>query len=354
MIRLISALTIAMTLAAAVVFLPVAHAHHAIAGNFNLDGHVMLENAVLTEFRFANPHVYLYMEVPDEDGGVTQWRCEMAAATRLRRRGWTAESLLPGQSMSIEGTPAWREPNSCHVDAITLADGTVISEFAGRPTAAEVDGILVSADSAPTRPRYLANGQPNLGGPWVATVESLELPEIEPTAEGAQAAAGLVRHFDSPALTCDPGNILLDWIFERETNDIEQFDDRIVLYYGYLEQERIILLNQDGHPDNLTPSRFGHSIGHWEGDELVVDTIGIEAGVLDHTMASGFSMHSGQWEVVERFRVSDDGLTLIRDYTFSDPQFMEGSYSGQDTLTLSLEPYGGYDCENLGGTNNIR
>ena len=86
-----------------------ASGHHAITGNFDLDRDVILADAVLTEFRFVNPHVYLYLDVTDDQGAVTSWRCEMAAASRLRRRGWTPESLLPGQIMSIEGSPAWRE-----------------------------------------------------------------------------------------------------------------------------------------------------------------------------------------------------------------------------------------------------
>lgn len=343
-----------LTVAAMAWFLPAVHAHHAISGNFDLEQQVLLEDAVLTQFKFVNPHVYLYLDVPGDDGAVDEWRCEMAAATRLRRRGWSAESLLPGQIMSIEGSPGRREANVCHVDVITLPDGTALSEFAGRPSAAEVEGILASAQDTTSRPRYLSNGQPNLRGPWVATQESLEMPETEPTPAGAQAAAGLVRHFDSPALTCAPANILLDWVFEREANDIVQFDNRITLLYGYLEQERTILLNQDSHPENIVPSRLGHSIGWWEGDELVVDTIGFEPGVLDHTSQAGFSMHSAQWHVVERYGVAADGLTLTRDYTFSDPLYMDGSYSGQDTASLTVEPYGGYDCEELSGENNRR
>ena len=120
-----------LAFAAMAVFMSAALAHHAISGNFDLEQRVSLDDAVLTEFRFVNPHVYLYLEVPGENGELAQWRCEMAAATRLQRRGWTAESLLPGQIMSIEGSPARREANVCHVDVIMLPDGTTLPEFAG-------------------------------------------------------------------------------------------------------------------------------------------------------------------------------------------------------------------------------
>ena len=44
--------------------------------------------------------------------------------------------------------------------------------------------------------------------------------------------------------------------------------------------ERSIHVDMAKHPDQLTPSYAGHSIGHWEGNTLVVDTVGFAAGVL--------------------------------------------------------------------------
>ena len=330
------------------------HAHHAVAGNFDVSQDIRLEDAVLTEFRFVNPHVYIYLDVPGEDGAATAWRCEMSAANHLRRRGWTADSMVPGQVMTIDGSPARREANVCHVGLITLPDGSTMSGSVGRPSAELVQGALASAENVETRPRYLPDGQPNLRGPWVATQESLDMPRVEPTPAGVQAGAGLVRHFDSPALTCSPTNIVLDWIFEREHNNISQTADAVTLHYGYLEQTRTIHLDEAEHPAALEPSRLGHSIGRWEGDVLVVDTIGFEPGVFDHVGDHGFTMHSEQWHVVERFSIGDDGLTLTRDYTFADPLYMEGSYSGRDTVSQTTEPYVPYDCEELSGDNNRR
>jgi len=331
-----------------------AHAHHAVAGNFDLSQHIVLEDAILTEFRFVNPHVYIYIDVPGDDGTTESWRCEMSAANHLRKRGWTPDTLLPGQVMTVDGSPARREANVCHVGLITLPDGSTMSGSVGRPSAELVQGTLVSAEDAETRPRILPSGRPNLGGPWVATVESLDMTPVDATPEGAQAGAGLVRHFDSPALSCMPTNIVLDWIFEREQNNITQTADTVTLHYGYLEQVRTVHLDQAEHPPALEPSRLGHSIGRWEGDVLVVDTIGFEPGVFDYAGELGFTMHSAEWHVVERFSVSDDGLTLTRDYTFTDPLYMEGSYSGTDTSSLTNEPFVPYDCEELSGENNRR
>ena len=180
------------------------------------------------------------------------------------------------------------------------------------------------------------------------------MPAIEPTAAGEQAGAGLVRHFDSPVLRCEPMNILHDWIFERVTNDIYQDDDTVTLQYGYLDLVRTIHLDQSEHPAQISPSALGHSIGRREDDVLVVDTIGFEAGVLFHAGESGFPMHSDRWHVVERFEVAADGRTLSRSYTFDDPLFMQGTYVGEDSASLTTEQYMPYDCEELSGRNNVR
>ncbi len=334
---------------------PSLYGHHAIVPNFDLDQEIVLGDAVLTEFKFVNPHVYLYLEVPGEQGAIAEWRCEMAAASRLKRRGWTAETLVPGQNISIDGSPGRREDNVCHVTTITLKDGSTLAEYAGRPTSAEASTALVSAEAVASRPEYLPDGQPNLRGPWVSTQRSLNMPEIEPTAAGERAGAGLVRHFDSPVLSCQPTNILFDWIFERVTNDIYQDDDTITLQYGYLDIVRTIHLDQSAHPTPLSPSALGHSIGRWEDNVLVVDTIGFEQGVLDHVgQSAGFPMHSDQWRVVERFEVAADRRTLTRTYTFDDPLFMQGAYAGQDSASLTTEQYAPYDCEELSGKNNQR
>jgi len=337
----------------ALLLISTARAHHAILPNFDLDRTVALKNATITEFKFVNPHVYIYLDVPGKAGSVS-WRCEMAAATRLSRRGWTSATLVSGQVVSIDGALARREANVCHVSTITLADGSILSEDAGRPTPAEVAHILVSEAAAASRPKYLPNGQPNLGGPWVSTQTSLDMPEVEPTAAGRQAGAGLIREYDSPVLRCEPMNIIHDWFFEREPNEIYQSAEEITLQYGYLDIRRTIHLGQATHPEELTPSVTGHSIGWWEGDALVVDTIGFEPGILFHAASFGFSMYSDQWHVVERFEIGADGRSLIRSYAFEDPAFMTGVYAGEDHHTLTSEPYEPYGCEELSGTNNAR
>jgi hypothetical protein len=57
-------------------------------------------------------------------------------------------------------------------------------------------------------------------------------------------------------------------------NRITQNKDNIVIQYGQMGLKRTVYMNMKQHPANVKPSRAGHSIGHWEGDVLVVDTVG--------------------------------------------------------------------------------
>ncbi len=79
-----------------------ADAHHGAAAHFDPDDVVTLEG-MITELQFVNPHAWVHIDAVD-DGGVAQsWRCELSGATQLIRRGWTPETLAPGQTVKIVG-----------------------------------------------------------------------------------------------------------------------------------------------------------------------------------------------------------------------------------------------------------
>jgi hypothetical protein len=88
-----------------------------------------------------------------------------------------------------------------------------------------------------------------------------------------------------------------------------QTKTEVTLFYSQDVQVRHIHLNQD-HPSQLKPSAMGHSIGHYEGDTLVVDTVGIEVG--PYTMVDRFGTpQSKAMHVVERYRLIDDAQARL-------------------------------------------
>ncbi len=93
----------------------------------------------------------------------------------------------------------------------------------------------------------------------------------------------------------------------------------------------------------------GHSIGRWENDVLIVDTVGFKPGVLS---ADTLTMHSGQMHVVERFTLDAAKGALKRDYVAEDPLYFAGQYKGSDTVYIADLPYEAPSCNDLSYTTD--
>lgn len=326
------------------------YAHHSSNPHFDKEKQVDVAGTI-TELKLVNPHAYLYFDV-EQDGELVNWRCELSSATQLKRWGWTKEVFAAGKKISINGNPARREDNVCFLNSITLASGQVINRNGDLSDGAQV-AQQVNAES---RPLVLENGQPNLQGPWVTlsfgrnATEGIK-PNYVSTPLGEAEMEGYDMAFDDPIMECNYLNLINAWIHDENVNDIIQTDEEVLLKYGFMDVVRTIHLNMEAHPENLTPSYTGHSIGKWEGDTLVVNTVAIQESVLNHFNGQ---KHSDQVEVTERFRVDPETNKLYRDYTLLDPLFLVGESTGQDVAALSKEPYAKYGCVELSGKNNIR
>ena len=330
------------------------YAHHGAAAHFDPNDVVILEG-VITELKFVNPHSFVHLDVADDDGAVTSWRCELSGTSQLIRRGWTPETLAPGQAIELVGERARREENSCAMLSIVFADGKLIEAGEGIE-GAEIPETVASGDETAQRAKYLDNGQPNLAGAWVAqsgnaTGGALTNGEPEPTAAGLAASERFDFRFDNPVIRCESGNIISDWYRQSHVNEIQQSDDRIILRYGYLDLARIIHLNMADHPSNLVPSVAGHSIGRWENDVLVVDTVGFSERALQPRAEI---MVSDQTRIEERFRYDEVTRTLIRDYTVTDPLYLARPYSGRNVASIAAHQYQSFECVDLSGENNRR
>ena len=109
---------------------------------------------------------------------------------------------------------------------------------------------------------------------------------------------------------------------------------------------RVIYLDAD-HPDYIDPSYMGHSVGHWEGDTLVVDTVGL----TDNTTIDEVGMpHSDKLHVIEKYRrAADDRLEVT--ITIDDPETFTSTWdakgefaaapAGDSLLEFICEPTAG-------------
>jgi hypothetical protein len=120
MTRLLKGLVVGLCLAG------VAFAHHSMAG-FERTKTITLVGTV-KQFKWANPHSWIEMEVPNDKGGMTVWNVEMTAPGVLVRAGWKSTSLKPGDKVTISGRPLLTgEPGALFV-SVTLADGRTLTD----------------------------------------------------------------------------------------------------------------------------------------------------------------------------------------------------------------------------------
>ncbi|MDG2087848.1 MAG: DUF6152 family protein [Arenicellaceae bacterium] len=98
-------------------------AHHSVYGVFDKDAPFKI-TGVVTETRWINPHVFLHLDVTDQDGNVTEWRLETAPTAFMRKGGITKEMLSgDGGPVSVSGITATKDPHIGWVHRITYADG---------------------------------------------------------------------------------------------------------------------------------------------------------------------------------------------------------------------------------------
>jgi len=100
-------------------------AHHSLVGEFDTSVRFELRGTI-TDVEWTNPHIWLHMDVTDENGEVVAWECEMGSPNQLIRLGWTKEDLPSGTIIRANANPAREDPHICSTRSITLDDGTPV------------------------------------------------------------------------------------------------------------------------------------------------------------------------------------------------------------------------------------
>lgn len=350
-----------------------AMAHHGF-GLFQLD--IKKEwDGTLTKMNLINPHSYMELDVTQADGKVQHMRCEMRAATLIKRSGWNADMFKVGSKVHIEGNPHRDDPGACYIENFSIDGG---------PQMNRNDQITTKKVDTSKRAARLADGQLNISGDWAVeqlvltvppsggngsmipksrvaefasgaiTMEDIQKtqpprPKVVYTAEGDKAAKAFNGRDpkDNPWFACKPTSFIRDWTADWPINQFTQTtlpsgEKVIDITYGLYNFKRQIHVGMKEHPANLKPSYAGHSIGNWEGDVLVVDTIGFEPGVLSPPTRSSDKMH-----IVERFSLDQEKLALKREYSVTDPVYLAAPYESYDVMYLSDVPFEAQQCKEM-------
>ena len=84
----------------------------------------------IKEFQWTNPHTFTWIDVPNQSGGVDTWGLEGMSPNYLGRRGWTKNTLKPGDKVTVVINPLKDGSKGGTFLKCTLADGTVMVMFA--------------------------------------------------------------------------------------------------------------------------------------------------------------------------------------------------------------------------------
>ena len=112
-------------------------AHHSFAAEFDGSKPITLKGTV-TQIDWANPHVWFYVAVKDDDGRSVRWACEMGAPHQLQQRGWLRDTMKVGDLVTVAGSLARDGSKRANARLVTTADGKTL-------------GAASSGDPATTR-----------------------------------------------------------------------------------------------------------------------------------------------------------------------------------------------------------
>ncbi len=346
-------------------------AHHHPAAKFDPDRAVTLQGSV-SKIDWLNPHVHLFMEVTDGDATVS-WAVELESTVDLRRNGWGPDTVDLGDRITVDGMAARDGSRQIWANSVVHGDS-------GRDvfTVAPAEPPDAAEAAAPT-PRW-PDGRPRLGPPAGEAGGYWDFPSRSTLVEdGATAPAdrhGLLADIDDAAGVAPFQPWARDLYRYRQQNFLK--DDPMFLGckpaagprvfqrpYGVVfleepERERIRVImgggnqnwrfihldgrEQTGLPEGTAgdPLYFGHAVGEWDGDTLVVDTRGFHDRFW---FSNGGLPHTPQLHLVERFTRTDLN-TLRYEVTIDDPGAYTRTWTSSWTLRwVSGEELPVYYCQ---------
>lgn len=126
---------------------------------------------------------------------------------------------------------------------------------------------------------------------------------------------------------------------------IVQTPTEVVFLHESMFAFHVVYLDGRAHPtfDEAKETLwYGHSVGHWDGDTLVVDTVGFLPGFLNTPLRNSHQLH-----VVERFVLDPNKMALTRSYSAEDAVYFKGKYTGSDTILVADAPFNPGKCNEL-------
>jgi len=281
---------------------PSAFAHHSMS-MFDSSQEIVFEGTV-SRLDWVNPHMYLIVETHGPDGRPALIEGEGLAITQALVDGLDRDALQPGTPVVMRANPnrgGWGK--QVRILDVTTEDGEIHPFY----TANARTRVLTPAGSLEG---HWAPHRAALGAAFGAMARF----PITPEGRAAQAqlvADGLCYVEPTPFLS------VLD-----ELRTIEIGDDEVVMRFDNTGDHVVRTVHMSAaHPAGVQPSLQGHSIGRWEGETLVIDTIAFEPNPsgLGANVPSSPGKHT-----VERLTLTADRTRLRYEITVEDPGYLTG------------------------------
>jgi hypothetical protein len=227
--------------------------------------------------------------------------------------------IVLGNTTTLGNTPAlkgvWVGGGLGFCNANTVAAPASLNPGAARG-AAGARGAAPGGAAAPGRGRGGAGAAPCTPIPYMAWTRAV--------------SDDRRRNELEPHTRCKPSGGPRQWLTPYGAEFLELPEQKVAYIFdiGGPHTYRTIYLDGRTHPENLTPTYYGHSIGWWEGDTLVVETVGFNEGFW---IDRGQIPHTGQLRLIEKY--TRTGLDSMRyELTIDDP----GAYTAPFTGTSNL------------------
>lgn len=281
-----------------------AAAHHSPA-MFDMSTSVVIEGT-LTKVAWGNPHTYMEIETVDTNGRPVVQNVEVGPTAVLITGGVTTDSLRPGEHVTLRAAPHRRGPGNTVLGLeLTKTDGTVVP-------------LHVRAVRATVRTDAVAT---SIAGTWVSRSQGFvsfgDVMRAAPMTDAGRAArASSDAAVDAARSACvpyGPPPLMLLPV----TTVVETSDEAVTFTLDWMGARRVVHLNAE-HPTDVEPSLLGHSIGRWDGDALIVDTVGFTSQA--EGLAFDFPSSAAK-RVRERFAVAAGGKQLDYEVTVEDPEY---------------------------------
>ena len=327
-------------------------AHHSFAPHFDASKKLNISGTV-KEYEARNPHSYLHVNAVDENGRTREYVCESHGVTQLSRIGITPQLLKAGTKLRVTGSLSRHSPYMCFFETLELEDGRTLNvngPGGSQPTPEQA--------KLPTRKDIFGTW---LLGPMPNRSTSGPQPMIQLlTPAGEKAVAAYDPFKDDPVFRCDPVAIRRVWGAPSTPLEIVRNGSDIVLHHEWMDVRRVVHMNMKAHPKDVARSSLGHSIGHLEGDTLVIETGNYSAGVLNQYVEQPGQptkglLHSAALTTVERLHVDTARQRLVVEIDMTDPEFFKQPFprAVMEYLPsdLKIEPF---KCSPEGLTGTIR